>query len=397
MSWTPEAIEEYLVGEAVTYGILKDKLIELSEAVNNTGQPVFNMVIASGLLPQEESTEPLIPSGSFVLPGEPIAVYKKSQMGMTVFGEELAPADATVNEAGVSVSLDEATGQMISMAYGRVAIKRGRIQVEQAISVSSDMLEATADLVSQTAGGREVLLKDIEQALGDLSIREGILFDDIRRGLVMAGEKGGGAISIVVARGVPAIDGKDGRIELLRDMTGRVGKKDPSTGKIDFRERDAVHIIGQGEVICRLIPPVGSVSGVDIYGESLYGRDGLEPRAPRMENVSFDEETLEFSADCSGGLIYNAEVVAVTSVFVVQGDVDFETGSLHARMASVHVTGVGHHRRPRRRRHHHLWPAPGDPRRAGDEGARADPGGRICLGPLHAECECRGWRRHCDR
>jgi len=337
--WTAEDLAERLAEEGVRHGILGETLIALAEELNRSGAPIFNTVVATGTVAQAEATIPLLPTGAFVLPGDPLASCQESRQGKTVYGLEVPPPPGKVSRAGLNVVLDEVEGAMRADVYGRVFFAGGRIEVDSLIRVSSDRMQATVDIVARSASEREVELADIEQALERRGVVHGILIENLLEGLAKAWSTGAPTRGVLAARGTPAVNGADGRLLPLRKGQRSVGRTDDDTGRIDFRERDTVQNIEEGDVVCRLIQASEDLSGTDIFGKALPGAPGKALRLPKLENVRFDEERLEFVATAAGGLLYSEEMVAVTPIFVVQGDVNFETGSLHAKMASVHVKG----------------------------------------------------------
>ncbi len=337
-SWTAEDLALWLAAEDVTHGIDFEKLSELAEQVNASGEPARNVTVATGTSPENGGWIPLLSSGAVVLPGEPILRWQDGCPGMTVRGVEVEPRPEGPSTPGANVVIDEAQDEMRAEVYGRVVFVKDQPRVEPSIRVSDDRLQVRAELVASTASDWQIESVDILRVLDGIGIVHGICGDRIREGLEQARAKGAPVQNVVVAIGTPSVDGTDGQLVHLRDVARRVGEKD-ERGRIDFRERGGVQNVEQGEVLCRVIRPGPSESGTDVFGVGIQGRVGEAVILPALENVTFDEDRLEFVADCAGGLIRNQETLGVASVIVIEGDVDFATGSLHADEASVHVKG----------------------------------------------------------
>ncbi len=263
---------------------------------------------------------------------------------MTVLGVEVRPATASPSTitAGDGVEYDEEADEMRSLVYGVLSTVRDALIVEKLISISKDNLSAHIDLIHRVASGHDVMMADIERALEAEGITHGIMHAEISQGLQRAQETGKRQTDLVIAQGEPVKDGVDGRLEFEVDVGRQVGRKSLETGQIDYRNRSTVTTLRKGDVICRLIPPEPGIPGTDIFGEQILGIPGREVTLPRLENIQFDDEKMEYLAEMSGGFVQTAELLAVTPLYTIEGDVDMESGHIHAEAASVHVKGSVH-------------------------------------------------------
>lgn len=134
-----------------------------------------------------------------------------------------------------------------------------------------------------------------------------------------------------IARGVPALPGNDGRIELVgetnSDSTDRSClkiKKNPEIAALfpDITIRTAE----KGQKIAVLCPPTPGIPGTNVYGEDIPARPGKPLRPRPGENVTYDSQTMEFYAEISGRVVLEGNLINVENFLLIGKDLDAALG-----------------------------------------------------------------------
>ncbi|MDR2940233.1 MAG: FapA family protein, partial [Clostridiales bacterium] len=69
----------------------------------------------------------------------------------------------------------------------------------------------------------------------------------------------------LIAKGVEAVDGKNGSLKYLFDTgAGSHKPKVKDGGRVDYRDLDLFKLVNEGDVLVRVIPPSQGEDGVDI-------------------------------------------------------------------------------------------------------------------------------------
>ncbi len=136
---------------------------------------------------------------------------------------------------------------------------------------------------------------------------------------------------VQIAWGVSPVDGKDGRLEELferrNEKTLEVSDND-SPERMDIRRKKKVQIIHQGDVICRIHPPVAAQDGMTVSGQVLYARGGIEVKIPMGRNTSLSEDGSTLVADISGVVVTEDDDFAVNDQKIISNDVNASVGDL---------------------------------------------------------------------
>ncbi|MDE3074628.1 MAG: DUF342 domain-containing protein [Chloroflexota bacterium] len=141
----------------------------------------------------------------------------------------------------------------------------------------------------------------------------------------------------VVARGVPVRRGSDAEIEMLKLPPSFLPTAGPD-GKVDFRNIENIAQVAAGEVISRKIPIDEGEAGTNIFGMKLAPPKVKDANHPAGQNCAISEDGLEMSAAIDGYLRWNASKIDVVDLYVVNGDVDFNTGNIRYQ-GSIEVRG----------------------------------------------------------
>jgi len=129
---------------------------------------------------------------------------------------------------------------------------------------------------------------------------------------------------IVIARGQPPDPGCDGRFEL--DASLRPPPPDNSD-HINFFEQRRIPTATQGQCIGKVYPPKPPQAGQDVFGEPI--KPTGQPRRVQLgKNVRLEPDGQSVVATRDGQVKYDAMSVEIVDILRVEGDVDFNTGSI---------------------------------------------------------------------
>ena len=188
------------------------------------------------------------------------------------------------------------------------------------VRLSKDRLTAYI----QIPAGVQPTEQQIRQALGEATVRYGLLDDVIQRlGKVAP------AGTYEVARGFAAVNGSDAKIEFYF----RVGRPElkpriMEDGRVDYFNLEAVANVPAGTVLARKIPPVPGKMGKAVTGEDLSPRVPKEAKLRAGKNCTLTDDELMVVATGKGEPRLEGGTIHVITNYVVDGDVDFSVGNI---------------------------------------------------------------------
>ena len=178
--------------------------------------------------------------------------------------------------------------------------------------------------------------EQIIKALAANGVKIGVDIDAIRSMLV----RKLGNEAVVVANGIPPVEGHDAYIELLKDPDKPFEVRDDE--KIDFWSRSTIVIVHPGQEVAIKHPLVNGKDGVDVTGSPA--------KAKKVRNVEFsfgdglkrdEENPLLLVASGEGQLKNDRGRLVVLPELEVHQDIDFAIGSIDFTGA-VKIFGAVH-------------------------------------------------------
>ncbi|MEH0021794.1 MAG: FapA family protein [Desulfobacter sp.] len=167
-------------------------------------------------------------------------------------------------------------------------------------------------------------------------ILETITDNDIFYGVVGAGKVEGFIQSrgfrkkgFRIARGKEPCPGKDARIEYYFDTDHLKAGGVDEQGNIDFKDRGEIPWVEEGTLLAEKFPASEPESGVDIFDQTLDMPPITDIVIRYKAGVTLSDDELKLYAAISGHpkLSWSGNV-QVVDTFMVQNDVDYETGHL---------------------------------------------------------------------
>ena len=135
---------------------------------------------------------------------------------------------------------------------------------------------------------------------------------------------------ILVAEGLPAEDGVDGRLEILIDTKGIGKPQELADGRVDHKDLKKVINVKKNDKLIKRIPPQPGKDGYTIFGTKI--------QAPSPKDVYFnvgvgtkvseEDPDILIAANDGAVKINHKGEIEVRTAKVVTGDIDYSTGNI---------------------------------------------------------------------
>lgn len=201
------------------------------------------------------------------------------------------------------------------------------------LATSPNGLTAYFLLLPPLRNGETVSLEQLHAQLEEKNITFGLLEENLK---ALAQPL---YFSILpVAQGTLPVHGEDGRIEEVIPISSNVSFKEKENGVVDFREMNFFRNVVEGDVLCRILPPVPPQDGVNIYGAVIPAREGRSVKSPAGKNTRLCEDGQTIVAAMDGEVSFRGGQYWVEQGLSIGGSVDFSTGNLDVK-GSVSIKG----------------------------------------------------------
>ncbi|MEO7959693.1 MAG: FapA family protein [Fibrobacteria bacterium] len=134
---------------------------------------------------------------------------------------------------------------------------------------------------------------------------------------------------ILVAKGRPPAPGKDAFIRFVVSPEGKTKPRVSAGDKVDFREMETLVQVKKGDVLAVLEPATHGIPGSDIFGNPIPAAPGKDKAMSEGQNTRLSIDGRSLTAAKSGYLFRQGDTLGVGTTYVVDGDVDFNTGNIH--------------------------------------------------------------------
>lgn len=129
---------------------------------------------------------------------------------------------------------------------------------------------------------------------------------------------------VCIAKGEPAIDGKNGTIRFLTQDSDTVNVEE----RASFRDIHKIPTVEKDEPIAVITLPTEEHKGYKVSGKVIHGRKGKAVKYTAGENVRFDEETLTFYSNIIGKPSIGHTKISVYNTYEVSEDLSMKTGNI---------------------------------------------------------------------
>jgi len=373
---TEEDLLRALKSARVTYGILIDDRVDTAmRRARDLGKPEPNLLLARGKRPRSGCAAAKF---TFMLDGrDPIDVARdvdsgkldpakviqpmarggqrlasstpasNPRMGIDLFGEDVPYASgmqAVFLASGTNVEQDSDSNEFRTTIphWGYVNLTRKdethwELNVEPPLQVSEDKTSLDLRVYPPRAGQPQVSLDDLREALAAQEF--GIEVDfEMAEMMIEAVLEDGRPGLVSVAQALPPEDGEDGRLDYLHE-TGQAAGKTRQDGTMDYYQRSLVINVEQGEVIGDRVAPTPGMAGMDIWGKEIPVIAGRPADVSGLHNIILSKDGKHLEALIDGCLVFDEGQPGVHDPLVIEGDVHFKTGHIHAETAAIEVEG----------------------------------------------------------
>lgn len=133
----------------------------------------------------------------------------------------------------------------------------------------------------------------------------------------------------LIARGVEAVNGKNGSLKFSFDVEKRnIKPKISEDGSVDFRNLNLIEIVKKGQILVTTIPPDEGTVGKNIYGVEIPNIKGKKATLPKGKNVIVSKDGQSLIADMDGQITYMDGKISIYSTYEVPANVDNSTGNI---------------------------------------------------------------------
>lgn len=316
----------------------KDAAVRFDFFLNDDDPVRVDAARRAGALPPGPVRKSLRKAGETLMVKTPAvaAVSGRKVTGEAVAGREgldieLKPGDNVAQdpEALVLTVADQ-------LAAGYPDYQEGTVTVSDPLLVSDDAMTAFLEIHPPGRGGRGLNGELILQLLAAHGVSHGVRKKHIRRAVEYAAAQDRVLPKVLVARGREPEHGRDAKIQVLVRAGKSPGRLMAPTDAMDFRERNTINSVKEGELLARRIPPQPGVDGWTVRGGVLAAKPGADLTFQEQPNVVISDDGLCLRATREGMItILAPNKIAVFEVFEIKGDVDYRVGNLEMAGALV--------------------------------------------------------------
>lgn len=212
------------------------------------------------------------------------------------------------------------------------------------LTVDHDAMEAKLVVVKESPNSFASHLA-LDERLREAGVTEGI--DDGAVGYAFKElAKAEEGAEFVIGRGTPAVNGKNGYIEFLVNVSGLsvydgTAIQDSNQGKIDSIDyKNAIKIVSVpvGQRLAVVHPPSEGFNGRNMMGKLLPAHSGKTASLSVGEGVELSADGMTAFATSEGRPVFSNNKLVICQVFEVPSDVCFQTGNIRFD-GYVHVHG----------------------------------------------------------
>ena len=269
-------------------------------------------------------------AGALVAPGELLATMEPptaGKPGKDVHGETLTQPGKEA-ELKLGESVDGSDEGFAAQGYGYACFLGDELSVVSPIWISSDAQEAHLVHLPQVREEPTPQSEWLLQALQLKRVTSGIdevAIEKLCQATPAATEK----CTVVLAKGVPPVNGTDAYVKYDFDAEKRAGQV-LEDGTIDFRERNVAISVQADALLGEVIAATEGQDGATVKGEQVAATDGQDKSFTAGQNVrsESDGEALKFYAEIEGTANIAGETIEVLPMYTISGDLNYETGNI---------------------------------------------------------------------
>ena len=280
-----------------------------------------------------------------VQPGEVLARLKANKQnipGKNVYGLPIED-DIENLKAGEHVQYNNKDGTYTSMIYGYLYIEDNRMSVLSPVTIFPDKMTAYFINLPQVSPinyptvknfGTIRQLKGVKKPFINMSVLEEIC--------TKFSEEEEMPTVIKIAQGSPPKPGTDARFNFLIETEVKAGTL-RENDTIDLRERSStVNSVAKGTLLAELIPATKGTLGYTLLGDKIKTTNGKDLTIKTNDGVRVEKKVgkLLYYAQKEGNVSYKDGFLALSSVYTINGDVNYDTGNVKVKTDLVVLGSV---------------------------------------------------------
>ncbi|MCK4257461.1 MAG: DUF342 domain-containing protein [Halanaerobiales bacterium] len=245
--------------------------------------------------------------------GKPASMHTIKQM---VAEKQLIDVDLSE----VENALKEGNGDYIKIAERKPELDRN---AELEIKISSDGLTAYASYVP-SLGGKNLTLGEALKIIKDKGVCFGIDESKIAEMLNENIKQ-----EIVIAVGQPPQEGNPAELRYNFDLAeDKKMVKELEDGNVDYLNLDLIVNVKNGDLLVTKIPATLGGPGQNVFGKEIKPIPNKDVKLPKGKNVKIGADEMSLFAEIDGQIVFEQDKISVLPVFVVNENVDLETGNI---------------------------------------------------------------------
>ena len=201
----------------------------------------------------------------------------------------------------------------------------GAVDAEAKITVTSDCLEALIELSPPRNNGSDLTF---DALCARLAI-EGVIYGIDNDALKTLSEKPYYNLETVVARGVPPTHGDDAVLTYYVEMNPVLTPKEYEDGTVDFKDIGLIPQVYKDDILVEKTMSTQGTHGTCVTGEVFEAKPGRDKKLPAGANTVANETGTALMAGIDGCISIIDDKINVFDTYVVEGDVQYETGNIN--------------------------------------------------------------------
>ncbi len=240
-------------------------------------------------------------------------------------------------------------------------VYQGNLDEWIALSVTADGLKASIQLIESMAYHLSWKVRELEERVEiifqeDLHNKlpftsedvlnwlkeKGIVYGVDQQAIINWVQEGFKTLSpVVVAAGTPKIDGQPTQFIPLYQTGETAATVADDETKVNWFGLKHVESVLAGQPILQIVPPTPGKDGQNVYGQVIKAEQGREIALHLGQGVEYSPDGSQVIATMDGRPEFASGIVSIQPVYMINGDLTLETGSIHFH-GDVVVSGDVH-------------------------------------------------------
>lgn len=164
--------------------------------------------------------------------------------------------------------------------------------------------------------------------LKNLIEQNGVKYGIIEKNIEIALKARLYCMDILVAKAKLPVNGSDAEIVYSFNAEKTLKPTMSEDGSVDFHKLDMIESVKEGQLLATLIPIDYGEPGKDVYGNMIRPKKVRNKRLRHGKNIHLSDDKLQMYSDVSGNVTLVNDMVFVTDIYTIEGDVGPSTGDI---------------------------------------------------------------------